>query len=277
MKRICFFLILFLTSQLFSQVVNNLVVFSNEGLKFTLIMNGERYNMTPETRVRVTNLTLKKYQVKIIFEDTHYKEHSTTLTFYSTGWECEFALNPKGRKKHTMDFFTQTRIPGWETPNENSGNDNTNSGNNNTAAPINNSNNTANNQPISIPQATEPSTLITGPGVSPKNQNGVHIDPNSGNIIIGNEQFNIFKNDILKEVSDIAKQKRAQELFKNSLLLCSQVKETMKTMNTEQAKLDFAKKSYQNTKDKENYPQLADLLTVPSLKEDLKKFIESQK
>jgi len=93
-----------------AQVVNNLVVFINEAEPFTLIMNGERYNQEAQTRVRVTGLTLKMYKVTILFKNPDLKPVNTTLTFFSTGRECEFVLNKKGKKKHSMDYFTEKAI-----------------------------------------------------------------------------------------------------------------------------------------------------------------------
>jgi hypothetical protein len=64
----CFLL---LTSFAFAQA-NNLVVFSNDGYRFTLIVNGLRQNEKPETNVKVTGLTAPNYKVKVIFEDANY-------------------------------------------------------------------------------------------------------------------------------------------------------------------------------------------------------------
>lgn len=46
---------------------NNLVIFSQDGLKFTVILNGIRQNGTPETNVKVTGLNAPNYKVKVIF------------------------------------------------------------------------------------------------------------------------------------------------------------------------------------------------------------------
>lgn len=51
---------------------NNLVVFSQDGLKFSLIVNGLRQNEKPETNVKVTGLTAPNYKVRVIFEDANY-------------------------------------------------------------------------------------------------------------------------------------------------------------------------------------------------------------
>jgi hypothetical protein len=142
-------LLLFLYLNVSSQVINNLVVFANDGEKFTLILNGEKQNLYPETKVRVTDLTLKVYKVNILFENKSLKPHSTDLTFFSTNRECIFSLNPHG-KKHTMDYVTETLIiqpekkPVTSDDNNTGTNTSTNSNNTNTNTSTN-SNNTNTN------------------------------------------------------------------------------------------------------------------------------------
>lgn len=48
---------------------NNLVVFSQDGDKFSLIVNGLRQNLKPETNVKVTGLNAPNYKVRVIFEN----------------------------------------------------------------------------------------------------------------------------------------------------------------------------------------------------------------
>lgn len=59
-----------LTAFAFAQA-NNLVVFSQDGYKFTLIVNGLRQNEKPETNVKVTGLTAMNYKVRVIFADAN--------------------------------------------------------------------------------------------------------------------------------------------------------------------------------------------------------------
>jgi hypothetical protein len=55
---------------MFAQVSNNnLVVFSQDGDKFSLIVNGMRQNEKPETNVKVTGLNAPNYKVRVIFEN----------------------------------------------------------------------------------------------------------------------------------------------------------------------------------------------------------------
>lgn len=75
-KILLFIATLFVGSSLLAQVgapnaglSSNLIVFSEDGQKFYLILNGIRQNDLPETNVKVTNLTAPYYSAKIIFED----------------------------------------------------------------------------------------------------------------------------------------------------------------------------------------------------------------
>lgn len=111
MKSLFIGIFFFLAVTLSAQVVNNMVVFCNDGEPFTLILNGERINMEPQTRVVAKGLTLKKYQTKVIFKNESIKEANTTITFFSSGFECEFGLNKKGKKKYKIEYFTERKIP----------------------------------------------------------------------------------------------------------------------------------------------------------------------
>ena len=47
----------------------NLTVFSEDGAKFYLELNGERYNTDAQTNVRIEELPNPYYSCKIVFED----------------------------------------------------------------------------------------------------------------------------------------------------------------------------------------------------------------
>src|SRR4051794_7594285 len=106
MKRLFFLLGCFVFLNGSSQTINNMVLFCNDGEPFTLILNGERINMEPQTRVKVEGLTLKKYQAKVIFKNKKLKESNTTITFFSTCFECDFGVNRVSKKKFRIEYFT---------------------------------------------------------------------------------------------------------------------------------------------------------------------------
>ncbi|MCW3085216.1 MAG: hypothetical protein JWP12_2582 [Bacteroidetes bacterium] len=61
------FLAIFLFGTMVLGQNNNVVIYSQDGLKFTLILNGVRQNAQPETNVKVTGLNNATYQAKVIF------------------------------------------------------------------------------------------------------------------------------------------------------------------------------------------------------------------
>ena len=56
-----------------------LTIFSEDGYKFYLILNGQRQNDKPETNIRVQNLTQPFYNAKVIFEDKSLGEISKNI------------------------------------------------------------------------------------------------------------------------------------------------------------------------------------------------------
>lgn len=72
-------LFFFFVSNAQPQPVGHLTVFSEDGDKFYLILNGERQNNKAETNIRVEDLTQLQYSTKVIFEDQTLGEISKTL------------------------------------------------------------------------------------------------------------------------------------------------------------------------------------------------------
>ena len=71
-RKITLFAILFVSSLTFAQPigpVGHLTIFSEDGDKFTLILNGEVINDTPQTNLRVEDLNQPYYNAKIRFAD----------------------------------------------------------------------------------------------------------------------------------------------------------------------------------------------------------------
>lgn len=264
-KRVCLFMALSLGISLASlaQVMNNLVVFCNDGEPFTLILNGAQQNQAPLTRIVVQNLTLPEYQVKIIFKNQKLKDTDTRLTFYRTGRECEFALNKKGSKKYTMDYFTERRISGFEDPG--------------TQAPA------VQQQDMTSPAPVLNATPVTGVSIpAPVGQTTITAVPPAAapppitgcTGILSQQELASYKSKMMQQATDALRQSTVDNLLQNSCLLTSQVKELMNTFSTEQARLIFAKYAYPRTQDLENYVHLLD--NFMSLKDEFKKLTGSK-
>ena len=67
------------TGSLMAQAVGHLTVFSDDGDKFYLILNGERQNNVAQTNIRIEDLNQPQYSAKVIFEDKELTEISKTL------------------------------------------------------------------------------------------------------------------------------------------------------------------------------------------------------
>lgn len=61
------------------QPVGHLTVFSEDGDKFFLILNGERQNNVAQTNIRVEDLPQSQYSTKVIFDDQTLGEITKTL------------------------------------------------------------------------------------------------------------------------------------------------------------------------------------------------------
>jgi len=88
--------------QVFAQ--NDLVVFSNNGEKFYVYVNGVKQNSIPETNVRVTNIKQPWVKLKVVFEDNKkIPDLSTNVQFIweaeeKKGWEFVYQIVNKAGK-----------------------------------------------------------------------------------------------------------------------------------------------------------------------------------
>jgi len=90
--------------QAFTQ--NDLVVFSNDGEKFYVYVNGVKQNSAPETNVRVTNIKQPWVKLKVVFEDNKKIPDLTTNVDFVWGaeekqrWEFVYQIvNKSGKYK----------------------------------------------------------------------------------------------------------------------------------------------------------------------------------
>jgi hypothetical protein len=315
MKKIFLLLLFFAAVQpeASSQVINNLVVFSNDGEKFTLILNGEKQNLYPESKIRVTDLTLKVYKVTIIFENKDLKPHNTDLTFFNTNYECTFALNKHG-KKHTMDYVTDTPInqPPTQLANTNTStgtNTSSNTTSTNTSPNTNTNTNTGSNTNTNTTSGNGDVAIKTGLGTIGVGSNGIKIGGHGANLnlnektksassslnVLGNTismnkslktgcsspmsglDFNESKKTLESQDSDSTLMVAAVKVINANCMLTSQVKEIMQLFKTDLYKLHFAKKAYPHTSDLSNFSKLDETFTSEEGKKDLHSFIKNPK
>ncbi len=116
---------------------NNLIVYSQDGLKFSVILNGIRQNNEPQTNVKVTGLNATNYQVKVIFankmpdldqnaylmdggEPTHNTEYTYAVAMVKDKYKLKFkSASPisgaVSSPQQTVVIYTPVELVGTRT------------------------------------------------------------------------------------------------------------------------------------------------------------------
>jgi hypothetical protein len=275
MKRLFFLLGCFIFLSGTSQTINNMVLFCNDGEPFTLILNGERMNMEPQTRVRVEGLTLKKYQAKVIFKNKKLKEANTTITFFYTCFECEFGVNRKSKKKFKIEYFTDRKIEGC-AGGEPEGNTNSNQ---TTGTITNTTTNTPIEEATPVQTITPTNTLLTGPGtgITTTDNNTVNIINGKCDTPMSDSQFLSFKNSVQNLPTDSEKQIKAWAMMQAACITVNQLRQLLNVFFADNAKYEFAKKVYERTKDNADFIKLKEVFVDTMVKDKFEKFLQTKK
>ena len=180
MKKITLIaLALFSLSNIFAQM--NAVIYSEAGEKFTLYLNGEPMNSTPQANVKLQGLTSEFYQARVDFQDATLADFSNNNFALHPGMEVTYQVKKNKKGEYVLRFYTENAIPAGSVANSTSN------------SPINNnvkdfavaddaSVNSNQNQP-SNSGATETNTKTT----TTTTATGTNTKPNSG----GNVGMNI--------------------------------------------------------------------------------------
>ncbi len=256
-----------------------MVVFCNEGEPFTLILNGERINATPQTRVRAEGLTLKKYETKVVFQNSKLKDANTTITFFYSGYECEFGVNKKSKKKYKIEYFTDKKIDG-SADNEGTGNNSTNNQSNgfeNTNTTY--TSNTTNTDAVPTLTVSETNTLLTGPGILSDSQinNNTGINSIKCNTPMSDARVLSIIGAIKDLPNDTLKHSKAILMMEGACITVNQLKQVLDTFFSEDSKYTFAKQVYERTKDNPEFHKLSEVFMDVVVKNKFQKFLQSKK
>lgn len=87
----------------------NAVLFTENGERFYVILNGLRMNDQPQTNVKLTELTADWYKMKVIFEDKTLGEENFNLGL-SLGNEVAYAIKKNSKGKYVMRPVSETPL-----------------------------------------------------------------------------------------------------------------------------------------------------------------------
>lgn len=112
-KLITLSIMLFCCTTIFAQLTSNLIVFSEQGEQFWVVVNGVKQNTDPQTNVKVTGLNQSSYKVKIIFKDNSIPDLDKTVYLMDGGNPVigEFTCNIKKNNKNEYVLRQLSFVP----------------------------------------------------------------------------------------------------------------------------------------------------------------------
>ena len=313
----------FITALLFTAAISNLltaqnntlIIYSQDGFKFSVILNGICQNNEPATNVKITNLNATNYQAKIIFANKMPDLDQNVYVMFggepTQNTEYTYAI-VKGKDKYKMKMKSSAPIPMDEsnaslpeqsvvvftpvvrttsrsttsTTTNSMGSNSANLGMNingiNMNVNVNDMNGGMGNGSTNSTTTTYSTSTTTTSGGGGMNQNN-----NSTYVLQGyngdygcpypmNERdFESAKASVNSKAFDASKLTLAKQIIGSNCMLCSQIKELMLLITFEQTRLDLAKFAWHHNLDKGNYYKLNDAFTFESSINELNKYTQS--
>ena len=309
MKKIFVILIsIVIPSILFAQQkTGNLTVFSEDGDKFYLFLNGEKQNDIPQTNIRVEELPQPYYRAKIVFEDQTLTEISKNLPVADADdvmMDVTYRLRKDKNKKVKLNPYSSIEVApefiipagmyvrkfGQPQPTQPQTNQNqvgyqtttktsSNTMNANVNVPglnMNISINDPNTQVISSTTTTTTRSNTTGSTTTPATP-APPTNKNCTGSPMNLSDFAAAKKTIKESSFNDTKLSTAKSIASANCLNVDQVVEICKLFSFEEAKLDFAKYAYKYTTDPKNYFKVNSVFSFSSSKEELNDYITANK
>lgn len=315
MKRLLFSILGVMLSIFVFAQGSNLIIFSEQGEQFWVVLNGIKQNDQAETNVKITSLIAPSYKLKIIFKDLVKGELDKTIYLQQESSEDTYVIKKNNKNVYIMRFMNT--VPIAQAPQQNpnqqvlvySNTPPPEQSNNGVSLNVNvNDQNIQNNNGVSVGVNINDQNLganfnmnvNTGTNQSQSNinysttstysSNYYHSTPGQQQYVyqmpgyngpIGcpypmpSEQFIQVKQSISSKSFDDTKLTLAKQVINTNCLLSSQVKEILLLFSFEDTRLDLAKYAYGYTYDVSNYYTINDAFTFESSIDDLNKYITS--
>lgn len=296
MKRIVFLLLLTASLAIAKAQSSSLVFFTENGERFSVILNGMLQNEYPETNIMITDLPAPSYKVKILFSEKRLGEINKTV-YTQYGFETTYAIR-KGKKGYAIRLMnsypldqapmpaTGDMVIGYRPEGVAPGSAVSTTVINNTT--INNNVNvsaTGVGNTVNVSNSNEGAGQLGLQGNTGIQQAG---DPLGGYVLPGysgpygcprpmaRPDFEEAKNTIRTKTFEDSKLTIAKQIISSNCLLSGQVKEILMLFTYESTKLDFAKFAYRYTLDQGNYFKINDVFTFESSIDELDQYIHGR-
>ena len=304
MKKLFLAILFSVPAILFAQQkTGNLTIFSEDGDKFYLVLNGEKQNNTAQSNLRMEELPQPYYNVKIVFEDANLapvsknalmiagadnemmdvtykikkdKTGKAKLNYYSAIEVQRDFIPPAGVCVYRYGAPSQVRVSNGTVLTTTT----TTTTNDAVVANVNApgiSMNIAINDPLMQTSTTTTTTTTSSSNYSNSNSN--HNESRNGGCSgwpMNASDFSAALKTIGNSSFDETKLTTAKSIASKNCLSSEQVVKICNLFSFEESKLVFAKHAYKYTTDKKNYFKVNDVFSFSSSKEELSKFVESE-
>jgi len=293
-----------------SKAQSSLTIFSEDGYKFYLVLNGQRQNTIAQTNVRIDGLSQPYYNAKIVFEDPAKPEISKNIPTNdpSTNANADVTYKIKTTKDGDlkMRYFSATPVqPNYAPqpdvyvmhygqqapppPVQQSGTV-TQTTVTTTSAPANGANMSVGiggmnmsinvNDPSMNGGVTQTTTTTTYSNTTMDGGNNYNTAPpppprreRGCDYPMDQSSFRSAKETINKASFDNTKLSTAKSILSANCVSADQVMQLCSLFSFEESKLDFAKYAYGRTTDKNNYFKVNNVFKFDSNKSALNEYI----
>ena len=169
-------------SNVFAQM--NAVIYSEAGEKFTLYLNGEAMNSTPQANVKLQGLTSEFYQARVDFQDAALADFSNNNFALHPGMEVPYHVKTNNNGESILRYSTENPISSNALANS--------SGDNNVKdfavaddAPANSNNQSGNTHTSGGNTNTTTTTTVTGTNAKPNTGGNVGMNINVDGVNMG--------------------------------------------------------------------------------------------
>ncbi len=284
--------------------VGHLTIFSEDGDKFKLILNGELQNDIPQTNLRIEDLSQPYYNAKIQFEDKTLQDISKNNlaitdvdgTYQDVTYKIKRDKNNKSKMK--MNFFSMTSIvQGYKVPSNiyvmHYGQPRSNGGYTQTNTTTTTSANQGMNMGVNMGginmnvNINEPvGTTVTHTTTTTTQSNGgehyQEYDNSSpsncvNKVAMNNRDFNSAIETLKKESFDETKLKTAKVIAASNCLTVNQIITICKELDFEGNRLTFAKYAFDYCVEPKNYFKMNSAFDYSASQDELNDYIQGKK
>ncbi|MBL7702275.1 MAG: DUF4476 domain-containing protein [Ferruginibacter sp.] len=299
MKKMLLFIFLSMPTLIFAQndKTGNLTVFSEDGDRFYLILNGEKQNNVPQTNLRLVELPQPYYNAKIIFTDstlaTISKNNLMIADAENQMMDVTYKIKKDKNGKPKLNYFSAIEVKKDFIPaagvhvyhygqpamvqvsNGTTLSTTTTTTTYSEGVSMNvNGMGVGMNVTITEPQIQTTTTTVTTTSENYSNNNSGTTSRGCSGLAMSITDFNAALKSIEGSNFDDTKLSTAKTVVSKNCLSTDQVLKICKLFSFEDNKLAFAKHAYRYTTDKKNYFKLVDVFTFSANKEALNNFIE---